>query len=167
MHCDLGKKRGHGSRDDNRNRARATERHHDQEGMKETLQNEISACPQLLLNQQRPMHFIIIIKTRHCQRVFWGKIIYACLLTAAMICWVGYIFTFYYQEGQMELLTCVADIALLKGGRFTGVKLNTCMTFHNMDFNHISDTLYYIIMCRWGRKGHIKEQRVQQVLIFI
>lgn len=36
--------------------------------MKERAQNAISACPTLLLNQQRPDHFIIIIKNMKAKR---------------------------------------------------------------------------------------------------
>lgn len=48
----------------------------DHKSIKERPRNEISAHPTLLLNQQRPEHFIIIIKTHYSQRDFWKEYIY-------------------------------------------------------------------------------------------
>ncbi len=54
----------------------------DHKSMKERPQNEISVHPALLLNQQRPEHFIIIIKTHYSQRHFWKEYIYQQMIAA-------------------------------------------------------------------------------------
>lgn len=54
----------------------------DHKSMKERRQNEMSAHPTLLLNQQRPEHFIIIIKTHYSQKDFWKEYIYQQMIAA-------------------------------------------------------------------------------------